>query len=106
PIKVDVRVIAATNRDLKKEVEEGRFREDLYYRLNVIKIVLPPVRERPEDVPLLVHHFLQEFNKEHGRQLTISLKAMQALQAYAWPGNVRQMRTMMESICILTTGRE
>ncbi|MDK2970511.1 MAG: hypothetical protein PWP23_266 [Candidatus Sumerlaeota bacterium] len=106
PIKVDVRVIAATNRDLKKEVEAGRFREDLYYRLNVIKIDLPPLRERQEDTALLVHHFLQQFNKEHGRNLTIGPKTMQLLQNYSWPGNVRQLRTMMESISILTPGKE
>ena len=82
PIKVDVRVIAATNRDLKKEVDAGRFREDLFYRLNVIRIDIPPLRERPEDIPLLVHHYLQHFNKEHGRELTISPKAMSLLQAF------------------------
>lgn len=105
-IKVDVRVIAATNRDLKEEVKEGRFREDLYYRLNVINIKLPPLRERQDDIPLLVHHFLTQFNKENGRNLTLSPKAMELLQGYNWPGNVRQLRTMMESICILTSGKE
>jgi DNA-binding NtrC family response regulator len=106
PIKVDVRVIAATNRDLKKEVDAGRFREDLFYRLNVIRIDIPPLRERPEDIPLLVYHYLQHFNKEHGRDLTISPRAIALLQAAKWPGNVRQLRTMMESICILTPGKE
>ncbi|MDX1973376.1 MAG: sigma-54 dependent transcriptional regulator [Candidatus Sumerlaeia bacterium] len=106
PVKVDVRIIAATNRDLKKEVAEGRFREDLYYRLNVINIKLPPLRERQDDVALLVHHFLQHFNKENGRQLTLSPKALELLMGYSWPGNVRQLRTMMESICILTPGKE
>ncbi|MBX3728151.1 MAG: sigma-54-dependent Fis family transcriptional regulator [Candidatus Sumerlaeia bacterium] len=106
PIKVDVRVVAATNRDLKKEVDAGRFREDLYYRLNVVKIDLPPLRDRQDDIPLLVHHFLQQFNREHGRTLTIAPKALQLLQNYSWPGNVRQLRTMMESISILTTGKE
>ncbi len=106
PVKVDVRVIAATNRDLKKEVDEGRFREDLYYRLNVVRIDLPPLRERRDDVALLVHHFLQEFGREHGRTLTISPRAMQMLQNHEWPGNVRQLRTVMESVCILTPGKE
>jgi len=106
PVKVDVRVIAATNRDLKKEVDAGRFREDLYYRLNVIKIEIPPLRERIEDIPLLVHHFLNEFGREHGRTMAISPKAVSHLQGYSWPGNVRQLRTMMESVCILTTGKE
>ncbi|MGF1572550.1 MAG: sigma-54-dependent transcriptional regulator [Sumerlaeia bacterium] len=105
-VKVDVRIIAATNRDLKEEVKQGRFREDLYYRLNVINIKLPPLRERQDDVALLVHHFLIQFNKENGRNLTLSPKAMDLLQGYNWPGNVRQLRTMMESICILTSGKE
>ena len=106
PIKVDVRVIAATNRDLKELVDQGPFREDLYYRLNVIKIELPSLRERHEDIPLLAHHFLSEFNKEHGRSLTFSTKALDMLQNYTWPGNVRQMRTIMESVSILTSGKE
>lgn len=106
PVKVDVRIIAATNRDLKVEVAQGRFREDLYYRLNVINIKLPPLRERQDDIALLVHHFLIQFNKENGRNLTMSPKALALLQGYNWPGNVRQLRTMMESICILTTGKE
>ncbi|MEQ8821341.1 MAG: sigma-54 dependent transcriptional regulator [Sumerlaeia bacterium] len=106
PVKTDVRIIAATNRDLKDEVEKGNFREDLYYRLNVIRIALPAVRERNDDIPLLATQFLKEFNKEHGRDLTISPKAMMLLRAYSWPGNVRQLRTMMESICILTPGKE
>ncbi|MBI5154526.1 sigma-54-dependent Fis family transcriptional regulator [Candidatus Poribacteria bacterium] len=106
PIKVDVRVIAASNRGLKAEADAGRFREDLYYRLNVIKIEMPPLRERPDDIPLLVHHFLQQFAREHGRELTVSPKALQLLQGYSWPGNVRQLRTVMESVSILTSGRE
>ncbi len=106
PVKVDVRVIAATNRDLKKEVEEGRFREDLYYRLNVIRIDLPGLRDRVEDIPLIVGHFLNHFNKEHGKNLSINQKAMQALQGYHWPGNVRQLRTIIESTVILTPGKE
>lgn len=105
-VKIDVRVIAATNRDLRKEVDEGRFREDLFYRLNVIRIDVPPLRERPDDIPLLVHHYLAEFNKEHGRNLTISPKAVAILQNHTWPGNVRQLRTMMESVCILTPSKE
>lgn len=106
PVKVDVRVIAATNRDLKKEVEAGRFREDLYYRLNVIRIDLPPLRERPEDIPLIVHHYLKQFNQEHGKNLEINPKAMSLLQNFHWPGNVRQLRTMIESAVILTPGKE
>lgn len=106
PVKVDVRLVTATNRDLKKEVEAGNFREDLYYRLNVIRIDLPPLRERPEDIPLIANHFLKHFNEEHGKNLTMNPKTMQVLQNYHWPGNVRQLRTIMESSVILTSGRE
>jgi DNA-binding NtrC family response regulator len=106
PVKVDVRVIAATNRDLKKEVEAGRFREDLYYRLNVIRLDLPPLRDRTDDIPLLVNHFLKHFCKEHGRELEVSQKAMSLLLNHQWPGNVRQLRTVIESAVILSTGKE
>lgn len=105
-VKVDTRVVAATNRDLKKEVEAGRFREDLYYRLNVVRIDLPPLRERTDDIPLLVHQFLKEFCNEHGKDLVMGQKTMSALQGYHWPGNVRQLRTIIESAVILTPGRE
>jgi DNA-binding NtrC family response regulator len=103
---VDVRVITATNRDLAQEVKEGRFREDLFWRLNVVKIVLPPLRERPEDIPLLVEHFIEFFNQEHGKNAVVSPRAMTLLTNYSWPGNVRQLRTTIESLVILTTGRE
>ncbi len=106
PVKVDVRVIAATNRDLRKEVAAGRFREDLYYRLNVIRIDLPPLRDRPEDIPLIANHFLNEFNREHGKNVQLGQKAMALLQSFHWPGNVRQLRTMIESAVILTSGKE
>ncbi len=106
PVKVDVRVIAATNRDLKKEVEAGRFREDLYYRLNVIRIDIPPLRDRTDDIPILVTHYLKEFNREHGKDLTVGPKAMSLLQGFHWPGNVRQLRTVIESAVILCRGRE
>jgi two-component system response regulator PilR (NtrC family) len=93
----DVRVIAATHQDLMKMVEEGRFREDLYYRLNVLSIVLPPLRDRREDVPLLAEHFLQHFASEMGKHVqTISADAMQLLQAHAWRGNVRELQNAME----------
>lgn len=105
-VKVDTRVVAATNKDLKKEVEAGRFREDLYYRLNVVRIDLPSLRERTDDIPLLVHQFLKEFCKEHGKELQIGPKAMTVLQNYHWPGNVRQLRTIIESAVILTPGKE
>src|SRR6187551_3624059 len=96
-IKVDVRVIAATNADLKKMVGEGTFREDLYYRLNVIPVTLPALRDRKEDVPLLVQHFLQKYCGELGRPvMTVSQPALRCLMASAWPGNVRQLENAME----------
>jgi DNA-binding NtrC family response regulator len=103
-IKVDVRVIAATNRDLKKLVEKGQFREDLYFRLKVIPILLPPLRDRPEDIPLLVQHFIEGFNREfkkNVRDVTPSL--MKRLQEYEWPGNIRELRNTIERGMILST---
>ena len=111
-IKVDVRVIAATNSDLQKMVAEGNFREDLYYRLNVIPIHLPPLRDRKEDIPLLVQHFLKKFASADGRSpeaagrvLTISQQTMRALMAYSWPGNVRQLENAIERAVALSGGR-
>ncbi len=102
PLKVDVRVIAATNADLKQKVLEGTFREDLYYRLRVIDIVLPPLREREEDLPLLVKYFLERFNKRLGKQIGgISDQALTALGDYTWPGNVRELEHIMERSCVL-----
>jgi DNA-binding NtrC family response regulator len=104
---VDVRVVAATNRPLREGVQSGRFRPDLYYRLNVLRIYLPPLRERREDIPLLVRRFVQEFSEEHEREFHgISADAMQALVDYAWPGNVRELRNLVESMVVLATGRE
>jgi DNA-binding NtrC family response regulator len=91
-IKVDVRVVAATNSDLLRMVADGQFREDLYYRLNVIPVHLPPLRERKDDIPLLVRHFLERLQKEK----TISQEAMRRLMAYHWPGNVRQLENAIE----------
>src|SRR5215471_1392638 len=88
-MEVDVRVIAATNRDLEAEVARGAFRADLYYRLNVIELRLPPLRHRREDLPLLAEHFLQRFGAEHGRSLKLSTDAMKRLETYDFPGNVR-----------------
>ena len=105
-IKVDVRVIAATNADLGRMVSEGTFREDLYYRLNVIPVTLPPLRDRREDIPLLVQHFLQKFCAEQDRPLmTVSQAAMRALMTFAWPGNVRQLENAMERAVALSGGR-
>jgi transcriptional regulator with PAS, ATPase and Fis domain len=102
-IKVDVRFIAATNSDLAKMVAEGTFREDLYYRLNVIPICLPPLRERRDDIPLLVTHFLEKFSP--AQPMHTSQGAMRALMAYSWPGNVRQLENALERAVALSTGR-
>jgi DNA-binding NtrC family response regulator len=105
-IKVDVRIIAATNADLAKMVSEGGFREDLFYRLNVIPVKLPPLRERKEDIPLLVQHFLQKFCAELNRPaMTVSQTAMRALMAYSWPGNIRQLENATERAVALSGGR-
>jgi DNA-binding NtrC family response regulator len=104
-IEVDVRVIAATNRDLAAAVREGDFRRDLYYRLNVLHVRIPPLRERREDIPLLIHHFVQEFCRENDRSFVgITDEAMAILQNYDWPGNVRELRNLIESMLVLTPG--
>ncbi len=101
-LSVDVRVIAATNRDLQAEVGRGAFREDLYYRLNVIPIVIPPLRERAGDIPLLAAHFLRKFNRRLGRQLDgLEPEALAALSAWHWPGNVRELENVMERAVLL-----
>jgi len=105
PIRVDVRIIAATNRDLKKAVEEGKFRDDLYYRLNVISIQIPPLRERKEDIPLLVHRFIEKFNIELGKRVEkISEEALKTLMKYDWPGNVRELENVIERAMVITKG--
>ncbi len=104
-IKTDVRIIAATNRDLKKLVESGGFREDLYYRLDVIPVTLPPLRERKEDIPLLVEHFLVQFRAEMRKPLEgISTEALEMLMAHDWPGNVRELRNVLERGAVLARG--
>ena len=100
--KVDVRIIAASNRNLAALVEEGKFRQDLYYRLRVIEIDLPSLRERVEDIPLLVEHFLKRFAAERGKQFSISPYALSALMSYEWPGNVRELENALESAAALT----
>jgi len=108
PVTVDVRVIASTNKDLEEEIAKGNFREDLFYRLNVIPFVVPPLRERKEDIPLLARHFLKEFASAYGRRpREITDDAIEALMRYAWPGNVRELRNVIERIVIMnpTTSR-
>ncbi len=106
-IAVNVRVIAATNRPLREHVEEGAFRADLYYRLNVLNIYLPPLRERPEDIPLLVRRFIRDLSAQHERPFPgISAEAMEILVSYPWPGNVRELRNLVESMVVLSHGRE
>jgi transcriptional regulator with GAF, ATPase, and Fis domain len=103
--KVDVRIIAATNRDLAAEVRQGKFREDLYYRLKVFPIEIPPLRERTEDIPLMVFAFMEEFSVRMGKKITkVSRKAMEALQKHSWPGNIRELRNVIEHSVILTAG--
>src|SRR5207302_74926 len=104
---VDVRIIAATNKDFEKEIAEGRFREDLYYRLSVIPIQVPALRERREDIPLLARHFLERFRKTMEKPIdAISPEAMSKLEAYDWPGNVRELENTMERAVALETGKE
>jgi formate hydrogenlyase transcriptional activator len=104
-IKVDVRLVAATNRDLAAMVAEGRFRNDLYYRLNVFPVVLPPLRERPDDIPRLVRHFTQRFARQLGRRIeTVPAAVMDALVRYHWPGNIREMQNVIERAVILSPG--
>ncbi|MBI5544231.1 MAG: sigma-54-dependent Fis family transcriptional regulator, partial [Deltaproteobacteria bacterium] len=104
-IEVDVRVICATHRDLRAEVRAGRFREDLFFRLNVFQIHLCPLRERAEDVPLLAQHFVERFNRESGKRLRgVTPEGMRVLQGYAWPGNVRELRNAVERAVILADG--
>jgi DNA-binding NtrC family response regulator len=103
--KVDVRIVSATNKDLEKEVEQGNFREDLYYRLNVVFIELPALRERSEDIPVLVEHFLHKYNAEFGKRIReIRPEALQALVEYRWPGNVRQLEAVIERAILLNDG--
>jgi transcriptional regulator with GAF, ATPase, and Fis domain len=105
-VQVNVRIIVATNRDLSRDVEEGKFRKDLFYRLNVFPIAIPPLRERAQDIPLLVWNFIQQFGKKMGKRIdTIPQKSMETLQRYQWPGNVRELRNVIEQALILSSGR-
>ena len=104
-IKVDVRIIATTNRDLEEEVRKGRFRQDLYYRLNVFPITVPPLRQRKDDIPLMVQAFIERYSRKMGKQITsIQKETMKALQDYPWPGNVRELESIIERAVILCPG--
>src|SRR3989475_8542122 len=104
PVTVDTRVIASTNKDLEDEISKGNFREDLFYRLNVIPFSVPPLRERKEDVPLLARHFLKEFSAAYVRRpREITDDAIETLMRYSWPGNVRVLRKVIERIVIINT---
>jgi transcriptional regulator with GAF, ATPase, and Fis domain len=106
PLHINVRIIAATNRDIEREVKDGKFRPDLFYRLNVFPIVLPPLRARLEDIPLLVRAFVRDFQKRMGKEVeSIPKKSMQALQSYSWPGNVRELRNLIEHAMIVSKGK-
>ena len=107
PIPVDVRIIAATNMDLKKMVEEGKFRQDLYFRLNVLPIQLPPLRERKDDIPLLLDYFVKKFNEKYRRKVKgFSPEAVKALKQYQWPGNVRELENLVERMVVLSDGEK
>jgi two-component system nitrogen regulation response regulator NtrX len=104
-MKVDVRVLAASNKDLEKEIEKGQFREDLYYRLNVVPIIVPPLRERREDIPALVRHFMKIHAEEQGLRIKeVSPEAMAVFQQYEWPGNIRELRNLIERLMIMVPG--
>lgn len=104
-IKVNVRIIAASNRNLEEEIRAGRFREDLFYRLNVFPITIPPLRQRKEDIPLLVNYFVAKFNKKIGKKIeTVSKETLKALQEYHWPGNVRELESVIERAVITSQG--
>ncbi len=107
PISVDVRIVAATNRDIEEEVSEGRFRRDLYYRLNVLPLYIPPLRSRPEDIPELAHFFLKRLNHETKKQIRgFSDEAMEQLLSYSWPGNVRELENAVERAVVISRGDE
>ena len=104
-IKVDVRIIATTNRDLEEEVRKGRFRQDLYYRLNVFPITVPPLRQRKDDIPVMVRAFMERYSRKMGKQInSIQKETLKALQDYPWPGNVRELESIIERAMILCPG--
>lgn len=105
PLELDVRLVAATNRNLEQMVREGKFREDLFFRLNVVRLTTPPLRDRPEDIPVLLAHFIRMFSEENGvPPLTVEAGALRTLQAYSWPGNIRELRNFCENAVVLRRG--
>jgi two-component system response regulator HydG len=106
PVQVDVRLVAASNQDLRKAIAERRFREDLFYRLNVVPIRIPPLRERLEDVPLLAVHFLAQYNRRAGTRKVLAPAALAELSEHSWPGNVRELENMVEQAAALSPGDE
>ncbi|WP_264175993.1 sigma-54 interaction domain-containing protein [Effusibacillus dendaii] len=105
-IPIDIRVISATNKDLKKLVKIGQFREDLYYRLNVIDIHIPPLRQRIEDIPLLLDYYMHKYGKEYGIKKRIAPDTLDCLRSYHWPGNIRELRNLLENLIVSTTSFE
>jgi len=101
-ISVDVRIIAASNKDLKELVKDGKFRQDLYYRLNVVPITIPSLRERPEDIPILVHHFLNVYNEKYGRSKQLTSEVVEIFMRYSWPGNVRELENVIERMVVIS----
>ena len=107
PRHVDVRILAATQRDLETEVAAGEFRSDLYYRINVVRVHIPPLRHRTDDVPVLVHHFVELFNERLGKSIAgVSSAAMKMLMSYPWPGNIRELENLVERAMVMTDGEE
>jgi two-component system response regulator AtoC len=105
PINLDVRLVAATNRNLEQMSRDGKFRDDLFFRLNVVRLVMPPLRERVEDVPLLLAHFIKIFSDENGvPPLTVESGALRMLQSYGWPGNIRELRNFCENAVVMRRG--
>ena len=106
-VKADVRIIAATNQNLEKRIQEGKFREDLFYRLNVMPLFLPPLRERKDDIPALTHHFIEKFNQDHGKTFrTMTADGLAMLEAYHWPGNIRELENAIEHAFVVETSNE
>src|SRR5438094_10306713 len=103
-IAINVRILAATNRDLEQAVAQGTLRRDLYFRLNVLSLRIPPLRERRQDIPLLAAHFLERLSRASGQERSVSDESMKALLAYDWPGNVRELENCLERACAFTTG--